>query len=148
VPQEPKHAPRSMTERGNPDNLRAAARRKHDDAVARADRALHALLRDGEPVNFRSVARLADCSPDFLYRTPRLRARIQQLRCQPRPAAATTDMTAAVPASSAVIRELAAQLADEKRRHREDVAELEAALSAAQGELLQLRRRHPRSRSP
>ncbi len=129
-----------MTERGNRNNLRAAAQRKHDDAVDRAQQALRALVRGGEPVNFRAVARLADCSPDFLYRTPALRVRIQQLRSQPRPAATPTDITATVPANSAVIRELAEQLADEKRRHREDVAELEAALAAAHGELLQLRR--------
>jgi hypothetical protein len=41
-----------------------------------------------------------------------------------------------------VIRELAAQPADAKHRHREEVAELEAALAAGHGELLQLRRRH------
>ena len=130
----------SMTERGNPENLRAAARRKHHDAVDRAQRALHALVRDGESVNFRAVARLADCSPDFLYRTPVLRARIQQLRGQPRRAATTTDPPSTAPSTSAVIRELAAQLTEEKRRHREDVAELEAALAAAHGELLELRR--------
>jgi phage shock protein A len=129
-----------MTERGNPENLRAAAQRKHDHAVARAERALHALVRDSEPVNFRAVARLADCSPDFLYRTPVLRARIQQLRAQPRRAAEPADLIPAAPSTSMVIRELAAQLADEKQRHRDDVAELEAALAAAHGELLQLRR--------
>jgi hypothetical protein len=40
-----------------------------------------------------------------------------------------------------VIRELAAQLANAKRRHRKEVAALEAALAAAHGELLALRRR-------
>jgi hypothetical protein len=42
---------------------------------------------------------------------------------------------------SNVVRELAAQLADEKCRRREEVAALEAALAAAHGELLELRRR-------
>jgi hypothetical protein len=129
-----------MAERGNPGNLRAAAQRKHDDAVARAERALRALVRDGEPVNFRAVARLADCSPDFLYRTPVLRARIQQLRAQPRRVVEPAGLIPAAPSTSAVIRELAAQLADEKRHHRDEVAELQAALAAAHGELLQLRR--------
>jgi Family of unknown function (DUF6262) len=131
-----------MTDRGNPDNLRAAAQRKHHDAVARAERALHALVRDGEPVNFRAVARLADCSPDFLYRTPGLRTRIEQLRSEPRRATALANPTPAASSPSMVIRELAAQLADVKRRHRDEVAELQAALAAAHGELLELRRRH------
>ena len=39
---------------------------------------MNALVRDGEPVNFRAVARRADCSPDFLYRATDLRARIEQ----------------------------------------------------------------------
>jgi hypothetical protein len=42
-------------------------------------------------------------------------------------------------ATSNVARELAAQLADEKRRRREEVAALQAALAAAHGELLALR---------
>jgi len=42
--------------------------------------------------------------------------------------------------TSDVVRELAAQLADEKRRRREEVAALQAALAAAHGELLALRR--------
>jgi Family of unknown function (DUF6262) len=135
-----------MTERGNPDNLRAAARRKHHDAVARAERAVHALVRDGKPVNFRAVARLADCSPDFLYRTPALRARIEQLRCQPRRATASEIRTPPTESPSMVIRELAAQLTDVKRRHHHEVAELETALAAAHGELLELRRRHAHCR--
>jgi hypothetical protein len=126
-----------MARRGNPDNLRAAAQRKHQAAVARAERALHALVRSGEPITFRGVARLADCSPDFLYRTSHLRERIEQLRAQPLPAAAPESPPSS---TSAVVRELAAQLAEEKRRHHEDVAALETALAAAQGELLQLRR--------
>jgi hypothetical protein len=130
-----------MVERGNPCNLRAAAQRKHHDAVDRAERALRALVRDGEPVNFRAVARLAECSPDFLYRSPVLRARIEQLRSRPHGGPAPAS-PAPADSSSGVIRELAAQLADAKRRHREEVAELQAALVAAHGELLQLRRRY------
>jgi hypothetical protein len=42
--------------------------------------------------------------------------------------------------ASGVVRELAAHLADEKRWRREEVAALEAALAAAHGGLLQLRR--------
>jgi hypothetical protein len=49
--------------------------------------------------------------------------------------------TESAPSSAcSVVRELAAQIADEQRRRREEVATLEAALAAAQGELLELRR--------
>jgi hypothetical protein len=96
-------------------------------------------VRDGARVNFRAVARVADCSPDFLYRTPALRERIEGLRATPapdRPAPGGLDQS-----PSNVLRELAAQLADEKRRRRDEVAALKAALAAAHGELLALRRR-------
>lgn len=129
-----------MAEHGRPDNLHAAARRKHEAAVERAEQALRALIRSGEPITFRAVARLADCSPDFLYRTPAMRTRIEQLRAQPR-RAATGEPTTAGDTPSNVVRELAAQLADEKRRRRDEVAALEAALATAHGELLELRRR-------
>lgn len=126
--------------RGNADNLRAAAKRKHDEAVARAEKAIRALVRDGVPVNFRAVARLAECSPNFLYRTPWLRERIGRLRAQarsPTPAPQSQSLTGS---NGTVIRELAGQLADEKRRRREEVVALKAALAAAHGELLELRR--------
>ncbi len=126
-----------MPRQGNPDNLRAAARRKHREAVERAEQAVNALVRDGEAVNFRAVARLAGCSPDFLYRTSPLRARIEQLRKAPR---RTPDPEPEAASPSAVVRALSAQLADQKRRHRDEIAALQTALAAAQGELLQLRR--------
>jgi hypothetical protein len=44
-------------------------------------------------------------------------------------------------AASTLVRRLSQQLADTRRRHREEVAELRRALEAAQGELLLLRRR-------
>lgn len=43
-------------------------------------------------------------------------------------------------ASSTLVRRLGQQLADARRKHREEVAELQAALAAAHGELLALRR--------
>jgi hypothetical protein len=82
---------------------------------------------------------VADCSPDLLYRTPALRERIKDLRD-------TAARVQAAPheelerSSSNVVRELAAQLADEKRQRGEEVAALRAALAAAHGELLELRR--------
>jgi Family of unknown function (DUF6262) len=136
-----------MARPGNPDNLRAAARRKRAAATERAEKAINALVRDGAPVNFRAVARVAGCSPDFLYRTPALRRRIESLRDKPaRAKAAPPDELERSPSN--VVRELAAQLADERRRRREEVAALEAALAAAHGELLELRRGHAASAAP
>jgi Family of unknown function (DUF6262) len=126
--------------RGNPDNLRAAAARKRERATERAETALRALIKRGDPITFRGVAAEAGCSPDFLYNSPTLRPRIEHLRAQqqatpPRPQAAGDG-----PAISNVISALSAQLAALKKRHHEEITALNAALAAAHGEILDLRR--------
>ncbi|MEA2218946.1 MAG: hypothetical protein QOJ35_1572 [Solirubrobacteraceae bacterium] len=126
--------------RGNPDNLRAAAARKSQHATERADTALRALIKRGDTITFRGVAAEAGCSPDFLYNSPTLRPRIEHLRAQqqgmPRPRPVAVDG----PTTSNVVRALSAQLAALKKQHNDEVTALNAALSAAHGELLQLRR--------
>lgn len=126
--------------RGNPDNLRAAAQRKSQATTKRAETALRTMIKNGEPITFRGVARTACCSIDFLYGNPELRRRIEHLRAQqskPSPPPAATDPNT----DSNVIRALTAQLAELRRRHRKDIDELRSALAAAHGENLQLRRR-------
>jgi hypothetical protein len=127
--------------RGNAENLRAAAQRKHEAAIARAMTALHALERDGTPVTFRGLAKSAGVSVDFLYRSP-LRARIEQLRAERDsvlPAARSVDVTASATRGN-VVRALTAQVVELKQRHRAETEHLRAALAAAQGENLELRR--------
>lgn len=127
--------------RGNPENLRAASQRKSQATINRAEAALRTMVKNGEPITFRGVARAADCSIDFLYGNPELRRRIEQLRTQqqskPSPPATAVDANG----DSNVIRALTAQLADLRRQHREEVDELRAALAAAHGENLHLRRK-------
>jgi Family of unknown function (DUF6262) len=132
--------------RGNPDNLRAAAQRKSQSTTKRAETALRAVIKNGEPITFRGVARTAGCSLDFLYGNQELRRRVEQLRAQQQskpmaPAGAQHEN-----ADSNVIRALTAQLAELRRRHREEISELRAALAAAHGENLELRRRLGRDR--
>jgi hypothetical protein len=130
--------------RGNPDNLRAAARRKHQAATRRAQTALETLIADGRPITFRGLAQAAGVSIDFLYRSP-LRARVEHLRAEqqrtppvPREVEPEPDQP---PSQSNVVRALTAQLAELKQHHRAQIARLEAALATAQGENLELRRR-------
>jgi hypothetical protein len=127
--------------RGNPDNLRQAAARKSAAAKTRADQALHEMIRNGQPITFRGLAQTAGVSLDFLYRTPEIRKRVEQLRSQQQttPPAAPQRIDPDHPSS--VIRTLTAQLADLRRRHRDEVNALRQALEAAHGENLQLRRR-------
>src|SRR6266498_5023868 len=126
---------------GNPDNLRKAAQRKSQATSRRTDTAIREMVKRGEPITFRAVARTARCSIDFVYSNPDIRARIEHLRAQqqgsppdraPRDDARLTD--------SSIVRTLTAQLAELKRRHHREVTDLRAALAAAQGEILTLRR--------
>ncbi|MFD6326191.1 DUF6262 family protein [Streptomyces sp. NPDC058442] len=127
--------------RGNPDNLRQAAARKSAAAQARAEKGLREMIRRGQPITFRGLAQSADVSLDFLYRCTELRRRVEQLRDQqrshpPRPATPPPDDS-----PSSVVRTLTAQLAELKRRHRDEVQALRQALEASQSENLELRRR-------
>lgn len=127
--------------RGNAENLRGAAERKHHAAIARATTALDALERDSTPVTFRGLAKSAGVSVDFLYRSP-LRARVEQLRAErdSAPLVARSVEVSATATQSNVVRALTAQIAELKQRHRAETEHLRAALAVAQGENLELRR--------
>lgn len=127
--------------RGNPDNLRQAAARKSAAAQTRAEQGLREMIRRNEPITFRGLAQTAGVSLDFLYRTSEIRKRVEHLRAQqqntPPPAASTPQQDA----PSSVVRTLTAQLAALKQQHRNEIHQLRQALEAAQGEILELRRR-------
>ncbi|MGW3661061.1 DUF6262 family protein [Streptomyces sp. NPDC005151] len=127
--------------RGNPDNLRQAAARKSAAAQARAEKGLREMIRCGQPITFRGLAQTADVSLDFLYRCIEIRQRVEQLRAQQRshPPRATAPPPDDSPSS--VVRTLTAQLAELKRRHRDELQDLRQALEVAQSENLELRRR-------
>ena len=133
---------------GNTANLKAAAERRHQAAVTRAEVGLQQLTRSGQQITFRGVAKAAGVSLEFLYNHPQLRSRIEHLRAQQQTTTAPARPAADPgPASqdSSVIRTLTAELAASKARHRAEVEQLRQALAAAHGENLLLRRRlgHP-----
>jgi hypothetical protein len=127
--------------RGNPDNLRRAAARKSAAARTRADQGLREMLRRGDPITFRGLATTAGVSLDFLYRTDEIRRRVEQLRAQQQTAPPAPATRAEPDQPGSVIRTLTAQLAELKRRHRDEIHALNQALEAAHGENLELRRR-------
>ncbi|MFF4384476.1 DUF6262 family protein [Kitasatospora sp. NPDC001547] len=119
--------------------LRQAAQDKHEQAVQRAEAGIRRLVKAGEEINFRAVARAAGVSLDFLYAHTDLRKRIETLRGQQRAdhrplrqEPATDDGT--------VIHSLTEALRRERAAHRERVQELEQRLAAAHGEILRLQR--------
>lgn len=127
--------------RGNPDNLRRAAARKSTAARTRAEHGLQDLIRAGEPITFRGLAKTAAVSLDFLYTTTDIRRRVEQLRTQQQSTTPAATRPASPDGPSSVVRTLTEQLTDLKRRHRSEVQQLQQALEAAHGENLQLRRR-------
>ena len=121
------------------DALRKAAQAKRQAAVTRADTAIRKLIKNQQDINFRSVARAAGVSLDFLYGNDDLRKRIEKLRTQqntrpaPDPAPGQAD-------SSDIVHILTAKLCQERDTRRTAVSQLEEQLAAAHGELLRLRR--------
>jgi hypothetical protein len=131
--------------RGNPGNLRRAAAAKsaaaQARAQARAEDGLQQMLRRGDPITFRGLAQTAGVSLDFLYRTGEIRRRVEQLRARQQAAHPAPAQASAPDQPGSVIRTLTAQLAELKRRHRDEISTLRQALEAAHGENLELRRR-------
>lgn len=127
--------------RGNPDNLRRAAARKSAAARTRAEQGLQEMIRRGQPVTFRGLAKTAGVSLDFLYSTTDIRSRIEQLRAQQQTTTPAPTERVDPDEPSSVVRTLTVQLTELKRRHRDEVQQLRQALEAAHGENLELRRR-------
>lgn len=65
------------------EQLRQAARARHDATLARATQALQAMVREAQPITFRRVANSARVSRSWLYRQPQLRDEIERLRQSP-----------------------------------------------------------------
>ncbi|WP_125569389.1 DUF6262 family protein [Nocardioides baekrokdamisoli] len=122
-----------------PEHLRAAAAKRSADAERRALAALQAMVSSQRRVSIAAVAREAGVSTDFIYGHAVLRGRIQELRDSTTVVGRPAQTDAQVPATGAV-RALTAQLRELRSRHRREIDELETALAAAHGQLLELRR--------
>lgn len=113
--------------------LRRSAETRTATATSKATKTIAALVKRNEPVNFRSVAREAKVSLDFLYRTTELREQIVRLRTRHAPAPAAP---AQIDPQGTIVLTLTRQL----RNAKAEIAQLQAALAAAHGENLALRR--------
>jgi hypothetical protein len=122
--------------------LAKATEKRHKQAETAVEKALRQARASQQPVSVASIARAAGVSTDFIYRHPRLRPQVEDLRRARRNASSTDagHVPDSQAAASTLVRRLTQQLATERRKHREEVAQLQTALSAAHGELLALRR--------
>jgi hypothetical protein len=119
--------------------LRQAAQAKRQAAVTRAEAGIRTLIRNKQEISFRSVARAAGVSLDFLYGNDDIRKRIEKLRNQqtarPAPGPAPEHTS-----DNDIVHVLTEKLRRERDNRRTTVSELEEQLAAAHGELLRLRR--------
>ena len=119
------------------DVLKTAARRKSEEKTRSADSAIARLIKRREPVTFQAVQREAGVSHAFLYNNPDLRSRMSA--CAPRPARPPARPARQNPLTRLVLA-LTSKLTQLKKRHRQEIQELRAALEQAHGENLELRR--------
>ena len=117
--------------------LATAAKAKSEAKTKAAEQAIRSLVKRGQPITFQAVQREAGVSHAFLYSHPELRARIERLRAQARPAPVQAG---AADSADTLVQTLTIQISQLKKRHRQEVQELRAALEQAHGENLQLRR--------
>jgi exonuclease VII small subunit len=64
----------------NTAGLKAAAQRRAQATQQRAEQALKTLIKKGEPINFKTVAKAGSVSVAWLYRQPDIRAQIEHYR--------------------------------------------------------------------
>jgi Family of unknown function (DUF6262) len=115
-----------------PRHLAEASQRKSRAAYERVKVALIELDRNGEDINFQSVARRAGVSRQWIYTHRELRAEIDRLRGRQRQVSATAS--AREQASENSLRARNRQLLEENRRLRQEVQQLRAEVAAALGE--------------
>ena len=116
--------------------LRAAAKRKSEDAAARAHRAILLLETRREAINFNTVAAQAAVSKDFLYSNTQLRSLIMKKR----PGRPGPVVPAAERASEASALVKLAVATEALQRVRQENAQLRHENAALRGELLAARR--------
>jgi hypothetical protein len=117
--------------------LATAAKAKSEAKTQAAEQAIRSLVKRGQPINFQAVQREARVSHAFLYSHPELRGRIERLRAQSRPAPVQSGTAES---ADTLVLALTSQISQLKKRHRQEVQELRAALEQAHGENLDLRR--------
>ena len=122
----------------NVDGLRAAAERKHQEAEHKVDEAIHALLRNAEPITFRRISMLARVSTSWLYAQPEVKERITRLRAQlpdkPSPPAEHAS-DASNHAMVRALRQHVGELDNERRQLLARIRELEERIEVLYGEL-------------
>lgn len=114
-----------MAHERNVEGLRLSAAQRHEAACRRTEEALQRMLREGQPVNFKTVAKAAAVSTAWLYGQPSIKARIQRLRDQSIPKVAALKAPASDASKDAMIATLRQRIKQVEAENRELRKQLE-----------------------
>jgi hypothetical protein len=122
---------------GNPDILMATAEAKKKDALERTEKAIAELIKSGENITFKSVAKKAGVSVPYLYKYDELKERIQHLREQQKKEVRKRSKKpqSFQPASDQSKAVLIYNLKEENKRLREEINQQKRHIEIVQGKL-------------
>lgn len=115
--------------------LQEAAASKAKASAERVEKALEKMLKQGQLINFKSVAHVANVSTAYLYKQPELRSRIEVLRDQQKNSSKLKQLPPASDNSKAVI---IYNLRAENKKLRTEIVELRKINESLTGRLYQL----------
>ncbi|AUM97439.1 hypothetical protein RSJ11_05550 [Clostridium sporogenes] len=71
-----------MTHKRNIEGLIKSAQKRRDEALKRADEGIKKLIKEGKPINFKTVSESSNVSTAWLYKQSEIMERIKTLRSQ------------------------------------------------------------------
>lgn len=122
------------------DALRWAGKKRTQESVEKAEKAIRQLIKDGGAINFSSVARNAGVSTKFLHNNAELGERIRTLSAQQKGKPPRHPVEGKRSGDSPLISVLKKGLENEKQRNaelRKQITELEKANRQLYGRLIQ-----------
>lgn len=118
---------RTGSENARDEALREAGRNRTATAIAKAEKGIRALLKDGGTISFSSVARTAGVSTKFLHQNEELATRIRHLAAQQK-GTSTRAPEAPLTGESAIIAALRRQIHDQDEHHKKQMRELKTRI--------------------
>lgn len=119
---------RTGNENARDEALRQAGRNRTATAIAKTEKGIRQLIKDGGTISFSSVARTAGVSTKFLHQNEDLATRIRHLAAQQKGAPKRHPETQPT-GESAIIAALRRQLHDQEQRHRNQIRDLKKQIN-------------------
>ena len=115
----------------NVEGLRNSAKRRHDEALQRTEKAIRKLIHEGVPITFQAVSRAAHVSTAWLYQQGDIKERIYHLRGKTSNSLSSSPSAQTQRSKDAVI----ATLRERIRQQDEEIRQLRKQIEVAYGRL-------------